>query len=413
MSGVMLKMGIYGMIRMTSLMPTMDVWWGYVLLAVGVVSGIAGIALAIGQQDIKRLLAYSSIENIGIIAIGLGLALLGRYQGRMDLVVLELGGALLHIWNHGLFKSLLFLNAGAIIHAVHTRDIDQMGGLAKLMPRTMILFLLGAIAICALPPLNGFVSEWLIYIGLFRTINSGVGQSFPMAALGAVALAMIGPLAIACFVKLLGTVFLGTARSEPAEHAHDPSASILVPMALLAVGCICIGFFPLVTVHLLENVMQIWAGVPESANSIMNYAPLDWISSLGLCLLILLVVVVLVLKIKPWSKGDSKVGTWDCGYAQPSKRMQYTGSSFGDSIVKLFSFILWPRSKEPNVSGIFPRRVNFKNIVADTVLDRLVLPVFRFAGHLLPMVRVFQRGQIHLYVLYILVIIIVLLVLGR
>jgi hydrogenase-4 component B len=384
-----------------------------VLLAVGVVSGIAGIAFAIGQQDIKRLLAYSSIENIGIIAIGLGLALLGRYQGRMDLVVLELGGALLHIWNHGLFKSLLFLNAGAIIHAVHTRDIDQMGGLAKLMPRTMILFLLGAIAICALPPLNGFVSEWLIYIGLFRTINSGVGQSFPMAALGAVALAMIGPLAIACFVKLLGTVFLGTARSEPAEHAHDPSASILVPMALLAVGCICIGFFPLVTVHLLENVMQIWAGVPESANSIMNYAPLDWISSLGLCLLILLVVVVLVLKIKPWSKGDSKVGTWDCGYAQPSKRMQYTGSSFGDSIVKLFSFILWPRSKEPNVSGIFPRRVNFKNIVADTVLDRLVLPVFRFAGHLLPMVRVFQRGQIHLYVLYILVIIIVLLVLGR
>jgi hydrogenase-4 component B len=162
MSGVMLKMGIYGIIRMTALMPTMGTWWGYVLLVVGAITGIAGIAFAIGQQDIKRLLAYSSIENIGIISIGLGLALLGRFQGRMDLIFLGLGGALLHVWNHGLFKSLLFLNTGAIIHAVHTRDIDQMGGLAKLMPKTMILFLFGAIAICALPPLNGFVSEWLI-----------------------------------------------------------------------------------------------------------------------------------------------------------------------------------------------------------------------------------------------------------
>ena len=169
-----------------------------------------------------------------------------------------------------MFKSLLFLNAGAIIHAVHTRDIDQMGGLAKLMPKTMILFLLGAIAICALPPLNGFVSEWLIYIGLFRTLGSGVGQSFPMAALGAVALAMIGPLAIACFVKLLGTVFLGTARSELAEHAREPSKSMLISMALLAFGCSCIGLFPMITVHLLENATQLWAGVPESTISIVD-----------------------------------------------------------------------------------------------------------------------------------------------
>ena len=413
MSGVMLKMGIYGIIRMTALMPTMGAWWGYVLLVVGAITGIAGIAFAIGQQDIKRLLAYSSIENIGIIAIGLGLALLGRFQGHMDLIFLGLGGALLHVWNHGLFKSLLFLNAGSIIHAVHTRDIDQMGGLAKFMPKTMILFLLGAIAICALPPLNGFVSEWLIYIGLFRTLSSGVGQSFPMAALGAVALAMIGPLAIACFVKLLGTVFLGTARSELAEHAREPSKSMLISMALLAFGCSCIGLFPMITVHLLENAIQLWAGVPESTISIVEFAPLSWISKLGLSLLVFLGLLLLFLKIKPWSKVACKVGTWDCGYAEPSKKMQYTGSSFGDSIVKLFSFILWPRSQEPNVSGIFPRRVSFKRIVVDTVLDRMVLPLFRVGGHYLPMVRVFQRGQIHLYVLYILVIIIVLLVLGR
>jgi hydrogenase-4 component B len=413
MSGVMLKMGIYGIMRMTALMPTMGVWWGGALLVVGAITGLAGIAFAIGQQDVKRLLAYSSIENIGIISIGLGLALLGRYQGRSDLMLLGLSGALLHVWNHGLFKSLLFLNAGAIIHAAHTRDIDQMGGLARLMPKTMILFVAGAIAICALPPLNGFISEWLIYIGLFRTFSFETGPGFHMAALGAVALAMIGSLAIACFVKLLGTVFLGTARSESVEHARECPGSMLVPMAVLAAGCCCIGIFPVLIAGVLENATRLWAGSFGSAVSLEAFAPLSRIGTSGLYLLVLTGLVLLILKIRLRSKIDSKAGTWDCGYAEPSKRMQYTGSSLGDSIVKLFHFILWPRSQEPNVSGIFPHRAGFKRVVTDTVLDKLVLPLFRIGGHYLPMIRVFQRGQIHLYVLYILVIVIVLLVLGR
>lgn len=413
MSGVMLKMGIYGIIRITSLMPTMDAWWGIVMLVVGAVSGIAGIAFAIGQQDIKRLLAYSSIENIGIISLGLGLALLGRYYGRIDWVFLGLGGALLHVWNHGFFKSLLFLNAGAIIHETHTREIDQMGGLARRMPKAMALFSIGTVAICALPPLNGFVSEWLLYIGLFRTLDFGALHSFPMGALGVVALALIGPLAIVCFVKLLGTVFLGTARSDLAEHAHDLSANMLIPMILLSIGCFCIGLFPMITVPFIDKSVQMWAGVSNPANSLSVLAPLSWISISGFSILVLLGMILLFLRIKSWSKIYSKVGTWDCGYAEPSKKMQYTGSSFGDSIVKLFRFIIWPKTQEPDVSGIFPRRVNFKCTVADLVLDKMVLPFFRFAGHYLPAVRVFQMGQIHFYVLYILVIIIVLLVLGR
>ncbi|HMC88640.1 MAG TPA: proton-conducting transporter membrane subunit, partial [Gemmataceae bacterium] len=173
MSGVIIKMGIYGLVRVTSLLPNPPPEWGGVVLGLGVTSGALGVAFAIGQHDLKRLLAYHSVENIGIILMGLGLALLGRALGRADWVILGLSGALLHVWNHALFKALLFLSAGSVIHAVHTRAIDHLGGLAKSMPWTALSFLVGAVAICGLPPLNGFVSEFLIYLGLFGTLGNG------------------------------------------------------------------------------------------------------------------------------------------------------------------------------------------------------------------------------------------------
>ncbi|HEX3020550.1 MAG TPA: proton-conducting transporter membrane subunit [Chitinispirillaceae bacterium] len=410
MSGVMLKMGIYGIMRMTFLMPVTNLWWGSVLLVVGVISGIAGIAFAIGQNDIKRVLAYSSIENIGIICIALGLALLGRFQGRADWIYLGLGGALLHVLNHGLFKSLLFFNAGAVIHAVHTRDINLMGGLAKKMPYTMLFFFLGAIAICALPPLNGFISEWFIYAGLFRTILNETGQVLPFAALGAVALAMIGPMAIACFVKLAGAVFLGNPRNDADLHAKEPSHGMLIPMSILALSCLVIGVFPLFLVDVLKNATKLWAGISEVSISVVSFVPLQLISVIAAVLFFSILLIVTLFRL--WPEPKSTVGTWDCGYANPSNKMQYTGSSFGDSLVKLFSFILWPANQKPGITGVFPRKVSYKSIVTDTILDRLVFPVFRVAGRYLPMVRFFQRGQTHAYVLYILVIIIVLLILG-
>jgi hydrogenase-4 component B len=410
MSGVMLKMGIYGIVRITSLIPVTDAWWGTVLLIAGIVSGIAGITFAISQNDIKRMLAYSSIENIGIICIALGLALLGRFLGRTDLIFLGLGGALLHVLNHGFFKSLLFFNAGAIIHAVHTRDINQMGGLAKRMPVTSMLFIAGSIAICALPPLNGFVSEWLIYIGLFRTIPQGMGESLPFAALGAVALATIGPLAVASFVKLAGAVFLGGSRSESCGHAKDPGSPMVIPMVLLAVICLAIGIYPFFILPFISKAISVWAGIPPMPISVADFAPVQWISIAAACLLVSIVLITVIFKL--WKKQNSKVGTWDCGYALPTNKMQYTGSSFGNSLVKLFSFILWPVEQHPELGGPFPRHSGFKNVVTDTILDRLIMPVFRVAGHYLPMVRVFQGGQTHTYVLYILIIIVVLLFLG-
>jgi hydrogenase-4 component B len=412
MSGVMLKMGIYGIIRMTSLLPVTSTRWGGAMLILGAVTGVAGIAFAIGQQDIKRLLAYSSIENIGIIIIGIGLALLGRSQNRPDWVMLGLGGALLHVWNHSLFKSLLFFNAGAVIHAAGTRNIDQLGGLAKRMPRVMILFVFGAVAICALPPLNGFVSEWLLYIGLFRTLGFGSQWGFLITAAATVSLAMIGALAVACFVRLLGTVFLGSARSKTADHAHDPSACMMAPMIVVALGCAGIGLFPMFATGLLENAARTWAALPDSTASIRAVAPLGWITVMGLVFVLFTGAIVFAMKAMSRNRIVSKAGTWDCGYAQPTTRIQYTGSSFGQILVKLFTFILWPKTLWPAVGAIFPKTAYFKSIVPDTVLDRGILPLFNIAGRYLPSLRVLQQGQTHLYVLYILIMVIMLLIWG-
>ncbi|MFA4943277.1 MAG: proton-conducting transporter membrane subunit [Lentisphaeria bacterium] len=411
MSGVMLKMGIYGLVRMTAVLPTPAAWWGGTLLAVGAATGVAGIAYALGQQDCKRLLAYSSIENIGIIALGLGLALLGRSLERADWVLLGLGGALLHVWNHSLFKSLLFLATGAIIHATHTREMDRLGGLAKQMPRTMALFLLGAVAICALPPLNGFASEWLLYVGLFRTLGLGGAAGCPAAALGAVALAMVGALATAGFVKLAGTVFLGSPRTEATRQAHDPGASMLLPMGLLAAGCVGLGLFPMLAAPLLAAAAHAWTPMPGLATAAAEL-PLPWITRLGLGLVALAAVLALAVMALLRGRPRASVATWDCGYARPTPRMQYTGASFGQSLVGLFSFLLWPKPAKLALRTLFPPGATFASRVPDAILDRLVRPLFALLGRQLPRLHLLQPAQTHLYLLYILAILITLLLWG-
>ncbi|NLF22388.1 MAG: hydrogenase [Lentisphaerae bacterium] len=412
MSGVMLKMGVYGIVRMTALLPAPAPWWGPVLLAAGAFSSLTGIAFAIGQRDLKRMLAYSSIENLGIIAMGLGLALLGRAQGHAEWVLLGLGGALFHVWNHSLFKSLLFFNAGAIIHATETREIDRMGGLAKRLPVVMVLFVVAAAAICALPPLNGFAGEWVLYIGLFRTLGLGDAPGAPAAALAAVALAMTGALAVACFVKALGAVFLGAPRSASPRHVHQPGVAMVAPMVLLAVACVLIGLCPRLITPLLDAAVGAWSGQSQPLST-ASVVPLKALACAGGALVGLLAAWALVLKANRRAKPVRTGLTWDCGYAAPTGRMEYTGSSFGDSLVKLTVFLLWPKKNQPALHGLFPKRSRFKIIVPDTVLDRLVTPLFRATGRFLPWLRVLQRGQTHVYVLYILVVVIVLLIWGN
>lgn len=414
MSGVMLKMGIYGIVRMTGLLPRLETWHGGVLLAAGAVSAVLGVALALAQTDLKRVLAYSSIENIGIIAMGLGLALLGRALRRDDWVALGLAGALLHVWNHSLFKSLLFFNAGGVIHATHTRELNRLGGLASRMPHSTVLFMVGAGAICALPGLNGFVSEWLIYSGLFRTLGAppaGAGAAWPVAALGIPALALVGALALGCFVSLLGATYLGSGRGERTAHAREPGRFMRAPMAALALGCAVVGLFPTPFLSLLGKVIPNWSrGAPPD---LAGLAPVGWIALFagGIALLsILLAAVYVLLRRRAVS---AQTVTWDCGYAAPTARMQYTASSFTAWIAELFRWSLWPKVHRPQVSGLFPQPGGFKRAQPDPLLDRGVLPVLHWTARILPRLRLLQQGRVQAYMLYSLVIVILLFWWGR
>jgi hydrogenase-4 component B len=417
LSGVMLKMGIYGIIRITGLLPRLEPWHGATLLAAGAVSAVLGVALALGQSDLKRVLAYSSIENIGIIAMGLGLALLGKSVDRREWIALGLAGALLHVWNHSLFKSLLFFNAGAIIHATHTREFHQLGGLARLMPRAAVLFLVGAGAICALPGLNGFVSEWLIYSGLFRTLGTPsdpFGATWPFAALGAPVLAVVGALAVACFVSVFGSTFLGAARTDSGAHAHDPGKLMQTSMLVLALGCAAVGLVPKPVLFLLERVVSGWGtGSPARSPALGDLAPVGWISvfGAGLLALALLLAVFYLLSRRRGPVGASV--TWDCGYAGPTARMQYTPSSFTAFVAGLFQWSLWPKTHRPQISGLFPKAAAFKAFQPDPLLDRGILPVVSRTAKLFLRLRLLQQGQIQIYMLYSLAILILLFWWGR
>ena len=407
MSGVLIKIGIYGLVRVGSLLPHPPLWWGGLLLVLGVISGVLGVVFALGQHDLKRLLAYHSIENIGIIVIGLGLALLGRTLQRADLVALGLAGALLHVWNHGLFKSLLFLSAGVVIHATHTREIDQLGGLAKAMPRTALCFAVGAVAICGLPPLNGFVSELLIYLGLFRSLGIGNGTTWAGAAFAAPALALIGALAVACFVKAFGAVFLGAARSEHARHAHEAGANMTGPMLVLVGCCLFIGLAPVLVVPVLQQGLRAW--VPELPVALVTLAPLGWISVTGLGLIGLAVLGSIAFGYRLRHSRTTASGTWDCGYALPGPTMQYTSSSFAQMLVGFFAWVLRPRVHAPGEQPVFAGPTRFHSHVPDIVLDGVLRPSFRFGAKITSSFRFLQAGSVHAYLFYIVLFLILLL----
>ena len=400
LSGVVLKMGIYGLLRMLSLLPKFPAAWGALVLVLGAVSGLLGVAFAIAQHDMKRLLAYHSVENIGIILMGLGLAMLGRSSGRSELVVLGLAGCLLHVWNHSFFKSLLFLGAGSVVHATGTRQIDRLGGLAKSMPWTAIFFLVGAVAICGLPPLNGFISEFLIYLGLFHGLTEGASG----AAIAAPVLAMIGALAVACFVKVSGVSFLGNARSPEAEGAKESPFAMLFPMAILAGICVFIGIAPWLVPPLLDPVIASWVGVPSSlssAPSLGSVAPLGFVGAVSMALLALAAVVALVLS-RAMRRARRGV-TWDCGYARPTARMQYTASSFARGIVDMFGWALHPPKEPARIEGPFPAVARMDGEVDDAVLDRALVPALRALERLSSWSHRFQTGLGQQYVLYILI----------
>lgn len=409
MSGVMIKIGVYGILRSTSWLGAAQTWWGGTLLVLGALSGVGGIVYALAQSDLKRVLAYSSIENVGIILLGVGLALVGRSLERPEWVVLGLGGALLHVLNHSLFKPLLFFSAGAVIHATRTREIDGMGGLAKRAPRLFALTLVGALAISALPPLNGFASEFAIYLGLAHTLESG----WPWGALAVPALALIGALAVGCFVRLVGCVFLGQARTPHGAHAHDPGAWELVPMAALGAGCIALGLAPWGAFALVDAAVADWSG--SVTTSLTEHFPGARLTLLILAMLSLLgLIMALFARTRRAlvSRGAVPVATWDCGFARPAARMQYTAGSFSQLLVGWFGWLLWTRVERPDPRGLFPGPTRRQSESPDLVLDRALAPGFAGLGHLLHRIRIAQQGRVQMYLLYVLLAILVLLFLS-
>jgi hydrogenase-4 component B len=408
MSGALIKMGIYSLLRFTSLFPDPPLWWGVAVLALGLASGVLGVAFAIGQHDLKRLLAYHSVENIGIIVMGVGIALIGRATGRGELIALGLAGGLLHVWNHGVFKGLLFLCAGSVLHHTHTREIDQLGGLGRRMRWTASCFVVGAVAICGLPPLNGFVSELLVYLGFLDVTTSRPGALWLVGVVSAALLALIGTLAVACFVKVVGAVFLGEPRSSAAANAREAARPMIGPMLALAALCFAIGLGSPVIAPLLDHAAAAWA--PElPLRATAELAPLAKLTAVYLPLIALTAAAAWWLARR--SRGaPSQVGTWDCGYAAPSPRMQYTSSSFAQMLVGSFAWALRPEIKRPELSGLFPAASEFHSEVPDTVLDRLLVPSVERVDEQRRWVLWVQRGSAHAYVFYILATLVALLI---
>jgi len=393
LSGVMLKTGIYGILRMSGMFAAPPLWWGLSVLAVGAASAVLGVAFALAQHDLKRLLAYHSVENVGIIAMGVGLALVGRAVGDPTLVLLGFAGGALHVVNHALFKSLLFFGAGSVDHACGTREIDRLGGLARAMPRTALLFLVGSVAISGLPPLNGFVSEWFVYLASLRVWASGE-QHAAWAALAAPALALVGGLAAACFAKVHGTVFLGVPRSESARKAHESPAAMLLPMAALALACAAIGLLPAAVLPALRRGAAAWARLAPEALGEPSARAMSAASriSVAAAALILLAGAIAVWR-RPRARGP-ETETWGCGFTAPTPRMQYTGSSFAEMLTLRFGWAFFPHARAVPPRGPFPRQGSFSSHVPDTVLDVALVWVVRRTSQTAERLRRLHSGQV-------------------
>jgi hydrogenase-4 component B len=421
MSGVMIKMGIYGLLRTLTFLGPPPAWWGGVLIAIGIVSGLAGVLHALAQHDLKRLLAYHSVENIGIIALGIGVGLLGQSHHNPPIAFLGYAGALLHVANHGLFKGLLFQAAGSVLHATGTRDIDSLGGLSRRMPATAAAFLLGSAAICGLPPLNGFVSEWLIYVGAFRASSGwfvgpqgsppvpGLPHIWAVAALAVIpALALIGGLAAACFVKAFGVVFLGEPRTDSARTAHETGIMMRTPMLLGSLLCVAIGIWPAAAIRLVASAaieLGRLASVPEGI-----VGPLAAITRVAVVLLALVALLALLSRALLRGRPVARAATWGCGYPAPTPRMQYTAASFAEPVLEPFGGAVPRRVHEVRPDGYFPEKARYEEHAGDMAGERFLVPATRRAVKALSRLKVIQQGRLQLYLVYIAVTLVVLLV---
>ena len=349
MSGVMLKTAIYGIVRICfDLLKVFPWWWGGIVLVLGLISALLGVLYALMQHDLKRLLAYHSVENIGIIFIGLGLAMMFTSFHFPVLAALALIAALYHTLNHAMFKGLLFMGAGAVLHATHERNMEEMGGLIHRMPWTSALFLIGCISIAALPPFNGFVSEWLTFQAFLLSPSLHRPILSLLIPLGAALLALTGALAAACFVKAFGVTFLGHWRGhQPIHGIHEVDWYMRTGMLLGALTCFALGILPTVVIAWMDPLAQQMTGgrlaASAGAHGWMWLTPIAAerasYSGVNVCIGIMAVVLIAWLFLHRTKAAIHRVPIWDCGFGKINARMQYTATSFSMPIRRIFGFV--------------------------------------------------------------------------
>jgi hydrogenase-4 component B len=407
MSAVMLKTAVYGFLRLVfDVMGTPQAWWGYLVLGAGIVTALLGILYALAEHTLKRLLAYSSIENIGLIYVGLGLALVFEARGFSALAALALIAALFHTLNHAVFKSLLFLGSGAVYHSTNTLNMEELGGLLTRMPRIGISFLIGCAAIAGLPLLNGFVSEWLIFKSF---LNGSVLGTVPVLPLLIGAVALTSTLACACFVKLFGITFLGRPRSAATQEIHPVPETMDLSLFALSAVCVFLGVYPglaLNPLYALVATLVPKASVPPEIPSISRMMP---IVSAGVCILVVLVLAIRRLKSRP-------VDTWACGLSGLTERMQYTGTSFSKPLRSVFAAVYRPTRTldvSPASEPYFPSRISYRSVRTTSFEKTLYRPTVDFVVAAARQLRRLHTGNIQTYLLYIFLMILGLLVVLR
>ena len=402
MSGTMIKMGIYGILRVVSFLNESLMEIGTIVLIVSLISSVFGVFFAIFQHDLKKMLAYHSIENIGIIGIGIGTGLIGKAMGNPLICLLGFSGAILHVLNHSLFKSLLFYCAGSVYNQCHTRDVNELGGLIKKMPATSMLFLLASVAICGLPPFNGFISEFLIYKGFFSGLDIDIYTSLLFLG-GIVGLTVTGGLAMFCFTKAFGIVFLGAARTNKTQHAHEVESSMLFPKLLITIPIVGIGIGSYLLMPTIESIANLYlpvATIPQPDLVSPMLQPLS--TTLGL-------FIILVIILYAWRSMQQKSvtitagPTWGCGYPALTPEYQYTSTTFADNLKNLSLSLSGMKTHYHaiNKEDIFPsEKRKYETHQVDELEKVLILNPSKLFMTVMLKFTILRSGKIQHYILY-------------
>lgn len=397
MSGVMIKTGLYGILRILTYIETPSLSMSYLILLIGIISAFFGILYAIAQRNYKKMLAYSSVENIGLIAISLGVAMLGLSYHNKLMTIFGFLGVFAHILNHSIFKPLLFFAAGSIDSKTHTKDCEKLGGLIKSMPYTATLFLIGSIAICAMPPLNGFISEFFIYLAMLNGLSTGNHFLFPILIISIGLLAFVGAMVLISFSNMFSAIFLGMPRSEKASNVtEDSPKSMLIPIGILAAFSILIGLFSNYFMQILINPCKMFLKTDLDFPSQMLFN----ISIFNLILLVIIGSILLLRKFLLKNKAVTIHKTWGCGYDKVNSKMQYSNYSFSRPFLGFLTPFFIRELDFKNVKEIFPKKTHFKSKIIDIFDFYLVKPIIKLDNFIIKKFYWIQSGNIQKYLLY-------------